>query len=135
MSRPDFPNHSERRRRSKEGIKHRRSTPWIIVLAKLRCCASADRKCRHRQDSITSLKLVQIDNTLALKEGPTRHSADILRRGRGPERTSCIGGATFSHRQISITPLELMQISKLHNFFFIVCNWGLIMNNARVTRT
>ncbi|KAL0112429.1 hypothetical protein PUN28_012040 [Cardiocondyla obscurior] len=50
-----------------------------------------------------------IDSTLALKEGPTRHSADILRGGRGPGRASCIGGATFSHRQNSRTPLKLMQ--------------------------
>ncbi|KAL0132024.1 hypothetical protein PUN28_000057 [Cardiocondyla obscurior] len=39
------------------------------------------------------------DNTLALKEGPTRHSADILRGEGGSGRTSYIGGATFSHRQ------------------------------------
>ncbi|KAL0100877.1 hypothetical protein PUN28_019337 [Cardiocondyla obscurior] len=56
-----------------------------------------------------------VDNTLALKEGPTRHSADILRKGGGPGRVSCIGGATFSHRQIFITPLDLMQIEYLIN--------------------
>ncbi|KAL0116437.1 hypothetical protein PUN28_009822 [Cardiocondyla obscurior] len=52
------------------------------------------------------------DNTLALKEGPTRHSADILRKGGGPGRVSCIGGATFSHRQNFRTPLKLIQIGK-----------------------
>ncbi|KAL0106980.1 hypothetical protein PUN28_015482 [Cardiocondyla obscurior] len=33
-----------------------------------------------------------------------------LRGGAGPGRASCIGGATFSHRQNSSTPLKLMQI-------------------------
>ncbi|KAL0129273.1 hypothetical protein PUN28_004164 [Cardiocondyla obscurior] len=52
------------------------------------------------------------DNTLALKEGPIRHSADILRRGGGPGRVSCIGGATFCHRQNFRTPLKFMQIGE-----------------------
>ncbi|KAL0103609.1 hypothetical protein PUN28_017707 [Cardiocondyla obscurior] len=65
---------------------------------------------------------VPINNTPALKEGPTRHSADILRRGEGPGRVSCIGGATFCHRQNSRTLLKLMQIGKLHDFLFVDCN-------------
>ncbi|KAL0122123.1 hypothetical protein PUN28_007118 [Cardiocondyla obscurior] len=51
------------------------------------------------------------DNTLALKEGSTRHSADILRRGGEPGRVSGIGGATFCHRQNFRTPLKLIQIA------------------------
>ncbi|XP_070520934.1 uncharacterized protein [Cardiocondyla obscurior] len=33
-----------------------------------------------------------------------------LRGGAGPGRASCIGGATFSHRQNSTPPLKLMQM-------------------------
>ncbi|KAL0122715.1 hypothetical protein PUN28_007423 [Cardiocondyla obscurior] len=41
-----------------------------------------------------------------------------LRGGAGPGRASCIGGATFSHRQNSSTPLKHMQIGESHNFYF-----------------
>ncbi|KAL0099172.1 hypothetical protein PUN28_020031 [Cardiocondyla obscurior] len=34
------------------------------------------------------------------------------RGGAGSGRASCIGGATFNHRQKSTTPLKLMQIAK-----------------------
>ncbi|KAL0133078.1 hypothetical protein PUN28_000681 [Cardiocondyla obscurior] len=36
----------------------------------------------------------------------------VLRGGAGSGRASCIGGATFSHRQIFSTPLKFMQIGK-----------------------
>ncbi|KAL0118417.1 hypothetical protein PUN28_009226 [Cardiocondyla obscurior] len=60
----------------------------------------------------SKLNKYSTDSTLTLKEGPTRHSADILRREGGPGRVSCIGGATFSHRQNFRTPLKLIQIGK-----------------------
>ncbi|KAL0106871.1 hypothetical protein PUN28_015418 [Cardiocondyla obscurior] len=36
-----------------------------------------------------------------------------LRGGAGPGRASCIGGATFSHRQNSSTPLMSMQFGRV----------------------
>ncbi|KAL0129953.1 hypothetical protein PUN28_001902 [Cardiocondyla obscurior] len=83
-------NSSERRRkRPKRGITHWRSSPLIILSTLYRC---------------TSVSPID-----------TFH----LRGGAGPGRASCIGGATYSHRQKSSTPL--MQIGKSHVFLFVVC--------------
>ncbi|KAL0129248.1 hypothetical protein PUN28_004150 [Cardiocondyla obscurior] len=48
-----------------------------------------------------------------------------LSGGAGPG-ASCIGGATYSHRQKSTTPLRLMQIGKSHDFFSRSLESGLL---------
>ncbi|KAL0119563.1 hypothetical protein PUN28_007779 [Cardiocondyla obscurior] len=71
------------------------------------------------------------DNCLPLKEGPTRHSTDILRGGGSPGRASCFGGATFSQRQNTPTPLKL-QIGESHHFISLWFVIGAFQKIARL---
>ncbi|KAL0112378.1 hypothetical protein PUN28_012012 [Cardiocondyla obscurior] len=98
--------YSERRRRPRIGIGHPRSN-------------SRDRRsCTHRRVYKSRHRRLRIIRTAAVTCARKDDSTHKLRGGAGPGRASCIGGATFNHRQNSTTPLKLMQIGESHDFLF-----------------